>query len=130
MARRGTGDPHRRLVRYAGAPSRPGTTQRARGAEKGRILPLLRREVAAHCVPETPPSAAQDAREAEGHGRQTPRPLLSGSPTRSPRQARPARGDRVEAPTWVRSGSRGTERLLLRWLTLARARRPAPVSST
>jgi hypothetical protein len=102
MARRGTGDPHRRLVRYAGAPSRPGTTRRARGADKGRILPLLRREVAAHCVPETPPSAAQDAREAEGHGRQSPGPLLSGqSPPASTSPRRSSRGADLGS-VWIR----------------------------
>ena len=44
-------------------------------------------------------------------------PFPLARPTRSLREPRPARADRVEAPTWVRSGSGETERLP-RWLPL------------
>ena len=99
-------------------------------AAEGSMTPLLRRPVA-------PQPACRrlrrqlrrmrGKRKARAAKLHLPFPLAK--PTRSPREPRAARADRVEAPTSVRSGSEGAERLP-RWLWLVRARCPAPVSRT
>jgi hypothetical protein len=55
---------------WSGAPSRPGHYTATRGGRQGQDHASSQASGdGAACVSETPPSAAQDARGAEGHGR-------------------------------------------------------------
>jgi hypothetical protein len=81
------------------------------------------------CIPETPLQLRRIREERKATASRLHLPSLLAGPTRRPREPRPAWADRVEAPTSVWPGSGGAGRLLC-WLSLARARRPASVSST